>query len=292
MEKLSGKNYTNWQIIMTSLLKSQGLWEYCTTEIKSDDEETMKKNEEAKHLMYVSMDASQITATGTCYTAHALWQKIKENNEGAESTLRSTALAEFLGFKYNRGETIMNFCGRFELALGRLDTTGHVTDEQTKLWVFRNQVPNELKQFVTTWTMAEKDGKVTDLISQIKLHYHMNRMEFNEESIALYSNDDGEDDHQDNSDRNGDSSQQKDCDNPVDSDNIDKGEDSDDSDAGGNEYPNTTICHYCKKKGHKWRECRKLEAEIQRKKRPANNQRDQKPELSAFMAGLARSPNH
>lgn len=54
-EKLSAKNYTNWKIIMTSLLKSKGLWSYCIVKKTIGTEEDMQIHEEAKHLMYISM---------------------------------------------------------------------------------------------------------------------------------------------------------------------------------------------------------------------------------------------
>lgn len=189
VEKLSAKNYTNWKIIMTSLLKSNGLWPYCIADTEIKTEEEMQEQEEAKHLMYISMEPSQITATGECLTAYDLWTKIKENNEGAEVTLRSSALADFLGLKYHKGESLVNYCGRYELALGRLEATGQQPEDQVKLWVFRNTLPKDIKQVVNTWTMANKDGKIPDLISQLKLQFHMEKTDMSDESIALYSSD-------------------------------------------------------------------------------------------------------
>lgn len=78
----------------------------------------MLKNEEAKHIMYAAMDSSQIMATGSCSSAHDLWMKLKENYEGAEKESRNNALANFLGFKYQKGESIVQYCGRFENTLG------------------------------------------------------------------------------------------------------------------------------------------------------------------------------
>jgi len=164
--RLTSKNYTNWKIVMTSLLKSKGLWEYVEDDEKPlAREEDIKKAEEAKHLLYISMEPSQITHTGICETAHELWTKIKENNGGAEISRRNNALADFLGFKHHRGETIINYCGRFELALGRLEATGYITSEDTELWVFRNSLPKEIKTTINTWALARPDGQVAELIT-------------------------------------------------------------------------------------------------------------------------------
>lgn len=51
LEKLTAKNYSNWKIVMKSLLLSKGLWKHCTTvDMKLDEEADMMKNEEAKAL--------------------------------------------------------------------------------------------------------------------------------------------------------------------------------------------------------------------------------------------------
>lgn len=173
IEKLNAKNYTTWQLVVTSLLKSKGLWKYCVSKERGDDEATMMKNEEAKHLIYAAMETSQIGATGSCDTAFELWEKVRENHQGAEKDLRNNALAEFLGFRYQKGETVMQYCGRFEAALSRLLTADHKVDESTKIWVFRNTLPKDLKSTVNTWTLARPNGKVSELMSQLKVQYHL-----------------------------------------------------------------------------------------------------------------------
>lgn len=105
MEKLTARNYSTWRIIIESLLKSKGLYKYVAEEIDPDtDEKSMMKNEEAKHIMYSLMDTQQIISTGVCESAHALWEKIKANQEGEESDLRNTAYSEFLSFSYRKNE--------------------------------------------------------------------------------------------------------------------------------------------------------------------------------------------
>ena len=91
LEKLSTSNYSTWELVMTSLMKSKGLWQHVTNQIdvKETPDEEKQKNEEAKILMYSSMEPGQIVATGSCETAYDLWQKIKENHYGAETDLRN-----------------------------------------------------------------------------------------------------------------------------------------------------------------------------------------------------------
>ena len=282
MERLSAKNYSNWKIVMTSLLRSKKLFEYVDEprkEIKTDEEDV--KDEETKHLLYVSMDPSQISYTGTCQTAYDLWRKIKENNEGAEESLRNNALADFLGFRYNRGESIVGYCGRFELALGRLESTGHVVAEATKLWVFRNSLSKEMKATVNIWTLAKPEGKVSELISQLKIQHHMDRLDTTDNSVALYTNERRTAPRNNNRNNSEKPNQQP-------------------------RQPNQQqTCSYCKQSGHYWNHCNKLKEDNKRKKhfgnrRNQNNQnnrpnngnshnRDKKPGQSgAFMSREAR----
>lgn len=84
LEKLNGKNFTTWKVVMSSLLKSKRLWQYVNEDIKPEEEDQLVKNEEAKHLMYAAMDPAQIMATESCTTAYDLWRKLKENHKGSE----------------------------------------------------------------------------------------------------------------------------------------------------------------------------------------------------------------
>lgn len=119
LDKLSASNNATWKTVIKTHLMSKDLWEYII-QMKNENDEQKIKNEEAKHILYVSMEPQQIAATGICETAHELWRKIKENHEGAEANHQSIALAEFLGIKYLKNENLISFAGRFELALGKL----------------------------------------------------------------------------------------------------------------------------------------------------------------------------
>lgn len=160
MERLNARNYTTWKTVMESLLKSKGLWNYVKVPIVNETEDDLKKNEEAKHLMYMAMETQQIIATGSCELAYHLWEKVQENHEGSEVDLRNNSLSDFLSLKYGKNENMIQFCGRYEVALGRVETQNNRIDEKTKLWVFRNSLPKEMKQIANTWAIAKPEGKI------------------------------------------------------------------------------------------------------------------------------------
>lgn len=111
-EKLTKNNYSVWRTVMTSALMGKDLWSVVIEESDGTDELKLK-NEQAKHLMYISIEPQQIAATGVCKSAHSLWLKIKENHEGAEANLKSIALSEFMSIKYQKNESIVSYSGRF-----------------------------------------------------------------------------------------------------------------------------------------------------------------------------------
>jgi hypothetical protein len=66
-----------WRTIMEATLKGKDLYEYILN-IKMDTPDEQVKNEQAKTVMYCTMNSQQIAATGVCRSARDLWLKIRE----------------------------------------------------------------------------------------------------------------------------------------------------------------------------------------------------------------------
>lgn len=224
------------------------------------------------------MDPAQTMATGACSTPSELWRKINENNEGSENDLRNNALADFLGLTYRKGESVTQYCGRYETALNRLITTGQPVDESMKLWVFRDTLPKHLKQTVKYWSMANRNGTVPELISSLKIQHHLDKNERNSDSFALFTSED----RQRRPYKNGNETSFSQHQNNKRSDQI--------------------ICNYCKKPGHRWKECRKKKYDDERKKKfssqrndqskPRENSKEEKKELVNSDAFIVKQSKH
>lgn len=236
VDKLTSDNYSTWRTIVKSQLMSKELWDYVIQTKHSTDEDKLK-NEQAKTIMYIAMEASQIAATGVCTTAYELWTKIRENHEGSISNLRSTSLAEFLSTRYRKNESIVTFAGRYENSLGKLESTGHTVDEKTKLWVFSNSLPEPMKVTVRMFTMSSPDGLAKDLISVMKAQHHQDHHQNDNQAAAYHTQDSNQ---------------------PTENGLIKSNNQ--------NRF-STIICTFCKNKGHSWKECRKLKADQERKKK-------------------------
>lgn len=256
IERLNKNNYDTWSITIQSILKSKSLWyliEYGTELESLDVEEASKpenaskpefaaikakldmftditKNEEAKAILYTTMDRLEIQKTGTCNSAYDLWEKIRENHQGADVDQRNIALSEFLTFSYRKSEPITSYCGRFEIALSKVESSGMTLDESMKIWVFRNNLPNDIKTVANFWLMANPMGKISSLITVMKLQYHLDKNEKDESTVALYSQEDRK------KPPNNDGNQKKEFDQGA---------------------SNGKFCKYCKKKNHLIADCRK-----------------------------------
>lgn len=274
---LTDSNYTSWKIVMQTILEARGLWKYCVEKLSSDT-----KNAEAKALMFTAMNAQQIMATGSCETAHDLWMKIQENNQGAEQLLRNNALAEFLGIKYRPGESIIQYCGRFEVALGRVLATGKQVDDETRFWAFRKTLPKDIRVSINTWSTANPRGEINELISHLKMEFHEDQdLKDQPNAVALYSNygkqnpkykpNPGARPPQGNRQNQNNSSK-------TDESKPSRGK--------------VITCTYCKHPGHVFKECRKLKADNDRKKKLANKgKNDRTKENPQFMLMAEESGN-
>lgn len=286
-EKLSASNYSTWKTVIKSHLIGKELWDYIES-VKNESDEDAIHNEKAKAIIYLAMETPQIAATGVCETAHDLWVKIKENHEGALSNLRSTSLAEFLGIKYRKGESLISYAGRYENILGRLESTGQKVDETTKMWAFSNSLPQHMKSTVHMFTMAQPNGLVTELISQLKIQYHIDRQESDRQAAAYHTQEAPENRLHNKQQRGGPQRKQFGSQNEP-----------------GKQQPS---CNYCKKPGHFWKECRKLKFDNERKKRfgqmnqqrqqqathqrPQNIQRTQQPNQTTSRSGAFNANAH
>lgn len=225
IEKLTSNNYDTWSIIIESVLKSKKLWTMMFQEPindKAPSDDDIAKDEEAKSIIYSSMSREEIQKSGISESAGDLWLKIKENHEGADVDQRNLALSDFMLFSYRKGEHLTSYCGRFELALSKAESTGVVMDESMKFHIFRNNLPKDLKMMANFWLMANPEGRISSLMTSLKLQHHIDQQDTS--SAAFYGNVKSNTNEKSNIDL---PSKQK------------------------------KFCKYCRKKGHSINECNK-----------------------------------
>lgn len=235
VERLSSDNYDTWSIVLESILRSRNLWSYCEIpdDYKTDEELTPEleiKHEEAKAIIYTSIERKELLQTGVCIKAWELWNKIKENHEGSNDQQQNLALQDFLSFKYIKGESLIEYCGRFECALARLESTGEEVKINVMFFIFRQSLPKEYKDYITYWMIANKDGRISQLISSLKIHFFNEKLDQEPESVAFYGRAEQDEEQEDEEEEE-----------PI-------------------------ICSYCKKEGHFSKYCFKRRNDKQNNK--------------------------
>lgn len=143
--------------------------------------------------------------------------------------------------KHNKGESITDWAGRFEIALGRLDAADAKIEEDVKKHVFSNSLPEHMKPTVRMFEMANFDGKLSELISTMKLYHGQNMKSEDNQASALYAQNGRRDNRQ----------------------NIQKKQNNGYNGQNNKKESQKGIinCHYCGKVGHKWKECNKMRAD-------------------------------
>lgn len=285
--KLNSNNYEPWSITLTSLLKSKGLWKFIerqvdTTAIEEDDVE-YEQMEEAKMYIYASMEEKQIREAGKCSTPKELWDRVRVNSEGAEKSQKSQALAEFLGLKHRKNETIIEYSSRFESLRNKLEEADHRIDRDTQLWVYRNSLPVEIKTLVDHWNLSKPNEPIRELITYLKIRYHSDKLEKQEEgkNIAYFG-----------SQFKQNSANESERKHKPDSYSRNKTFEKSPYDQAKSSSSTKLTCTYCKREGHIWKDCRKLQADNKRKRQFGQQKKADKTSESkprAFITKCSRN---
>lgn len=171
---LQAENFVEWKIKITSLLKARGLYflvEKAATEVERKEAEYDKVNEEAKTIIYSSLDGRATQAAGICNEAHELWLKVTSIYEGAEEDLKGLAMSRFIEINKQRQEKISDYLGRYEIAYNNLTATGHVVDIMLAIYVLAKTLPLNIKEAIKVWRTINPTKDIFNLISYIRANY-------------------------------------------------------------------------------------------------------------------------
>jgi len=186
VEKLDGTNYLEWKMVMVSHLKAQDLFKFCVRPQNRVSETDRQKDDQAKWIILSSLERSEIRKTGICETARDLWLKLQENYLGVEDDLKEGATNLFLSFSSNSKENLLELCGRYEEILGRLDSTGVEIPDGQKITILQRALTKTYKDYTEMWRMANPLGSVSKLISALKMKYHREILEKEEQPQQVF----------------------------------------------------------------------------------------------------------
>ncbi|CAI7781534.1 unnamed protein product [Closterium sp. NIES-54] len=236
----TGQNYSAWKFKFQVLMMEQGLWGFFDgTEKKPNDESGIatwkKKDQKAFATLISRISINLVSLVRMCIkleaSAHEAWKRLETIH--VNKTLHGKILARnaFYTVKMRAGESMHEYATRVE-ELGEtfMDLGGTVTEEDWILTLLCG-LPEEWSTVITTLDSVQ-DTWTKEMVVGRLLHEESRRRQFANESVetAMYS---------------GGSSGKK--------SKWSKG--STKKSSGGSEHRGK--CHYCRKPGHFWQECRK-----------------------------------
>lgn len=191
---LRADNYSEWKIKITSLLKAKDLYDLCSEKPNEEVKDSYKyklENEEAKTVIYSSLDTKTTQSTGSCEDAYDLWSKVCSYYEGSKDDLTGLALSRFMEISIQTGEKVSDFCGRFEIALTNLQATKFVIDMTLIVYVLCKSLPVRIKEGIKVWRTINKTGTTNELLSYIRANYSDENARSEANNSAFYANNNG-----------------------------------------------------------------------------------------------------
>lgn len=259
---LTTENYAEWKIKVTSLLKAKELY-FLVEEPASDNAKNAENfealNEEAKTVIYSSLDGKSTQAAGICEDAHELWTKIISLHEGSKDDLTGLAMSRFMEISKQKQEKISDYLGRYEIALNNLKSTEIVVDITLAIYVLCKTLPRIIKDGVRVWRTINPEGTIEQLLSHIRANYRNEEAAVDANNAAFigtsgYKNQWKKKSYNTNNKVNkGGNNYNKNTYNNNKNSNK------------NNNHEKLISCTYCKKNGHNWQECYKLKNDNERK---------------------------
>ena len=262
---LRPENYAEWKIKITSLLKAKGLY-FLVEKAPSTAEKLEEKydlvNEEAKTIIYSSLDGKSTQAAGICDDARDLWLKVIGLYEGSKDDLTGLAMSRFMELSKQKQEKISDFLGRYEIALNNLKATSLVVDIALAVYVLTRTLPSNIKEGVRLWRTINREGTIDQLLSYIRANYRSENAEQDANNAAFF----GASKYKNNwKNKNNSSSKYK-------SNNY-GGNKNNSYNNNKNTSANSSVkCTYCKIDGHSWQSCFKLKRDNEAKKNKPREQ--------------------
>jgi hypothetical protein len=154
IEKLSNSNYFNWKFRMEMFLTKEKLWDYVHKEGTAAEivkEEWIKSNAEARAVIVLCVDDSQLNIVRNAQSAFETWKKLKEHHEKNTLTSRVHLMRRICSLSLNEGGNLQIHIDKMLELFQKLKDLGEtgVTDK----WIIAmmlSSLPTSYDSLITT----------------------------------------------------------------------------------------------------------------------------------------------
>lgn len=265
---LGEDNFNVWKWSLKYNLKSLKLYE-C---ICSPNTGTQEQQDEAMLEIICTLSDNIKIKVSHCKNPYDLFQAI-ESIYTNKTSFQVTALhMQLSSFKFKNSEEISQGISEIQSIVSKLKNLGETVSEHMVEGIVLAALPSSFRTFVTVWKgMSAAERTLSNLFNRILAEVDDSKLFNDREDSALYAHrkskrssqaSKGSRRHNQRETETSDESSSSDSDPDDDQDSDDGSSDSDESDI---------VCHYCNKKGHIKKYCRKLKKDRKKKDGMAPN---------------------
>ena len=248
MISLNGTNWVTWKTKMEDLLYCKDLYGPIEGDkgkpVGTKDEDWNKLNRKTVGVIRQWIDDNVFHHVSTETTAHSLWKKLEELYDRKSATNKAFLFRKLVNLKYKDGGSVAEHLNDMKNIVNQLASMKIVFDDELQALMLLSSLPESWETLVVTVSNSASDGVVTmSQVTSSLLNEETRRKSASySHSEALVVKDRGRSKsrsyHNRSKSRN----------------NRDKSRES----QGTPDWKKNIECHYCHKKGHMKRDCRKL----------------------------------
>jgi hypothetical protein len=201
-----GNNYDYWKTRMTAHLKAMGrkIWKIVIEGYVILDEESMTKqdeenellNDQAINVLYSALDIGEFNRVKRLESAHGIWEKLEEIDEGSNTVKESKLYifkSKFSEFAMNKDEDVPTMFNRLNDIVNELKCLGFIVPDEEFSQKFLRSLQEKYDTIITllvrsglkTMTPTQILGEVITLDLFKKSQVEAQANELDKKSIAL-----------------------------------------------------------------------------------------------------------
>ena len=232
--KLNEENYATWSTRVRFLLVSKGIWD--AVEHPATSSTAHKDDGKALALIGLAVEDQFLPCVGRCKTAREAWEALADIYKSRSNARVLILKRQLTSMVLGESEPLTKYIGRAQAVRDQLAAIGHSVDDSDVVLAVLNGLPEQYNTLVTVIENMDPMPSLNEVLSKLLLvEQRAPPSAHKAPDQALYTN-------------------------------VQK------PGPPGFQRENR-ICHYCKKKGHLIKDCRKKKAADQRKGgRPALHQ--------------------
>lgn len=163
---LDGSNYTDWKMVVLSVLEQQGLKETLVDGALGD----IGQLSSAKTFLLFSMNREHRNKINHCNTANEIWLAIANIYENKSKRAINTLWKRLFNFKIESPTNVSQGISEMQTIVSSLRTRGIKVDDSCLVGCIECALPEEFNDWIINWSMRESKPTLNELITSINNH--------------------------------------------------------------------------------------------------------------------------